>query len=530
MNDMKHLLAKKIKSVPAVILIVCLLITGLFAGHISILHCQAELRDDSKYYEVEGTLYQENTDSVSMGNATIEHLYIEETREGERFLRISVKPVETLGMTGYLAYLNYFEDGDETTHPATEPIRASSLMDYDQVYDSYNDPSSGSDAKVKGKLYPRVLSIPINMDKSLYWVQIYVPVMEGISQGSGSQYARLQLDYSTMKEVNQSVVEKAEEYKAQTSDKKQESSSDNKTTEKKKEKKKVSSKGKSKLNIKTLSDGTYYVSATMLKTDKKTSSMASKAIEDVVTLKVKNGKYRIYLTFQGMSVGTSKGYLGKLSYYTNSYSQKGSVLSGQVKPAKIKSYQEDEKGKKLSDSYGSNYPKIVTFPLIKKAITNKGYVPLQVFVPVMESISKGSGTQAVYLKLDYSTLSKKKSKVETPKETKESKEETNEDTKDASLVKGTSLSASSSLSLLESEEEETSSLEGEEEELAGEDFQAEELSVSDEESQENTQQSTADEDKEPPLRKYALPGGIIILACILWGVIGILRNRKYRSL
>ena len=35
-----------------------------------------------------------------------------------------------------------------------------------------------------------------------------------------------------------------------------------------------------------------------------------------------------------------------------------------------------------------------------------GYVPLQVFVPIMDSISKGSGTQPVFLHLDWSTLKK----------------------------------------------------------------------------------------------------------------------------
>ena len=33
-----------------------------------------------------------------------------------------------------------------------------------------------------------------------------------------------------------------------------------------------------------------------------------------------------------------------------------------------------------------------------------GYVPLQVFVPIMDAISPGSGTQAVYLKLDLNSI------------------------------------------------------------------------------------------------------------------------------
>ena len=43
--------------------------------------------------------------------------------------------------------------------------------------------------------------------------------------------------------------------------------------------------------------------------------------------------------------------------------------------------------------------------MIKSALNN-GYVPLQVFVPIMDAISPGSGTQAMYLKLDLNSIKK----------------------------------------------------------------------------------------------------------------------------
>ena len=49
--------------------------------------------------------------------------------------------------------------------------------------------------------------------------------------------------------------------------------------------------------------------------------------------------------------------------------------------------------------------------MIKRA-KNDGYVPLQVFVSIMDAISPGSGTQAVYLKLDLSSLKQAKSTSE----------------------------------------------------------------------------------------------------------------------
>ena len=49
--------------------------------------------------------------------------------------------------------------------------------------------------------------------------------------------------------------------------------------------------------------------------------------------------------------------------------------------------------------------------MISKA-KNDGYVPLQVFVPIMDAISPGSGTQAVYLKLDLNSINAVKNSKE----------------------------------------------------------------------------------------------------------------------
>ncbi len=40
-----------------------------------------------------------------------------------------------------------------------------------------------------------------------------------------------------------------------------------------------------------------------------------------------------------------------------------------------------------------------------------GLVPLQVFVPIMDAISKGSGLQTVFMRLDWASLTTEKAKV-----------------------------------------------------------------------------------------------------------------------
>ena len=110
------------------------------------------------------------------------------------------------------------------------------------------------------------------------------------------------------------------------------------------------------------------------------------------------------MIFKGLNISSSYGYLSKIKYFTNTYKiDQYKVPTGSLKNVTVDSYQKDTKGKKVRDSYGSNYPDQVTFPLISKA-KNDGYVPLQVFVPIMDAISPGSGTQAVYLKLDLNSI------------------------------------------------------------------------------------------------------------------------------
>ena len=48
------------------------------------------------------------------------------------------------------------------------------------------------------------------------------------------------------------------------------------------------------------------------------------------------------------------------------------------------------------------YPEMIRLKLVDKAAGE--YVPLHVFVPIMEAISEGTGSQAVLMKLDWSLL------------------------------------------------------------------------------------------------------------------------------
>ena len=160
------------------------------------------------------------------------------------------------------------------------------------------------------------------------------------------------------------------------------------------------------LDINNLKDGIYSVTGKMVKTDKSTASMSDEAINHTIRLTVKDGSISVTLDFKGLTINGQQGYLGTLKYFQEGYTtDSNNSPQGNVADVTVESVQQDSSGAVICDSLGSNYPDVVTFPLIKEA-KNDGFVPLQVFVPIMDSISKGTGTQSVYLKLDFSTLKK----------------------------------------------------------------------------------------------------------------------------
>ena len=162
--------------------------------------------------------------------------------------------------------------------------------------------------------------------------------------------------------------------------------------------------GNDSLDINSLKDGVYSVTGSMVKIDKATASMSNEAINHTLKLTVKDGKYYLTIDFKGIAISSQYGYLSKLQYFLTGYTMdQYGAPQGSLNDVTVDSYQKNADGTLVSDSYGTDYPDLVTFELIPEALKD-GYVPLQVFVPIMEAISTGTGTQPVFLKLDLSTV------------------------------------------------------------------------------------------------------------------------------
>ena len=160
------------------------------------------------------------------------------------------------------------------------------------------------------------------------------------------------------------------------------------------------------LDYKNLPDGVYSLNINMVKVDKKTASMSDGAVNHIVKLTVKDGKYYITVNFKGLSIGPDFGYLKELKYYLTGYTldQYGNPI-GTLADTVIEGYQKNTDGTLVSDRYGTDYPNALTFEMIPEALED-GYVPLQVFVPIMEAIAEGNGDQNVFMKLDWSSLAR----------------------------------------------------------------------------------------------------------------------------
>lgn len=322
--------------------------------------------------EIPSDWKEDSADGASMGDGALNHNISVTVKDGKATLNLEfVRMTYTLfgeASSGYLKNLNYFPGytGDALPEDQT-PVAAK--------VDSYWEDGNGNRISDEfGTDYPRNLEIPLDeAGQQVVWVQVYVPIMESIgkssgSDGMGTQYAKIVLDWNG------------------------DTGNSNKDSE--------------TLDPSNLSDGIYKVDGTMVKVDKKTYSMSNDAIVHHIKLEVKNGTYYVTMDFRGLTVGQRLGYLSTLKYFKTGYTLNSfGQPEGDLGDVTVDSYQTYTDGSRVSDQYGTDYPDQVTFELIPEAKSD-GYVPLQVFVPIMEAISSGTGTQPVFLKLDWSSIKK----------------------------------------------------------------------------------------------------------------------------
>ena len=167
-------------------------------------------------------------------------------------------------------------------------------------------------------------------------------------------------------------------------------------------------------DIKNLPDGEYKITAEAINfSNGKNPSMAASGLDNEKTkLIVKNGQYSVSVTFKPIEFNRQFGYLGDLKYYNGDKTHKN----------RFEIDDSEFKDTTIVESYGTNdtdnfvktykekfpnrtvYPKTFIYSVDKNKIDSKNMLETytQVFVPVMESMTAGSGTQNMILKFDLS--------------------------------------------------------------------------------------------------------------------------------
>lgn len=222
---------------------------------------------DDGVYSISGKLWHASQDQPSMGNAALSQP-MKIVKTGDKMvLRITLQPISSGAWKGYLYGFTYYPDAvDEKMVPEGKKAESAEVLQYYENYDAFNQPGTGKDETVRGKKYPHTIQIPITQDRTQIWTRIYVPVMESLSKGSGEQFAKLILDWSTLTKTEETAVQK-------TAAPTQKPRATKKPKTVKKQKKNIKkSKQSAKKNVQNVEDGTHRISDEMKKADRKTKS------------------------------------------------------------------------------------------------------------------------------------------------------------------------------------------------------------------------------------------------------------------
>ena len=179
-------------------------------------------------------------------------------------------------------------------------------------------------------------------------------------------------------------------------------------------------------DVKNLPDGTYDIKSVGEKKNVKALTFSQEGRESMATVEldtekaklvVKNWQYSINISFKPITFGGLTGYLGDLKYYDGdkTHANRSEIKDSDFKDTTIiENYSKNEKDA-FSDVYKKKFPRRTVYPKTLSYNVDKNKIDVnneletftQVFVPVMESIFPGAGTQRMILKYDLSSLTTK---------------------------------------------------------------------------------------------------------------------------
>lgn len=135
--------------------------------------------------------------------------------------------------------------------------------------------------------------------------------------------------------------------------------------------------------------------------DAKGASMADAALNHEMLLVVKDGKATLQVEFLQHKfnvMGEEKtGYLKDIRYHLN-FTDDEFPKDKNTKDAEILQYWEEENGERITDDYGTDYPKSLRMELGE---LGQKAVWIEMYIPIMDSIMSGAGTQRGKIVIDW---------------------------------------------------------------------------------------------------------------------------------
>lgn len=133
-------------------------------------------------YEVSLRMWNASADKASSMDNAIEKTGYVVVKDGQAKLYMTLLPLGNF-YAGTLSYVA--SNGDKI------PVQV--ITEY-PVVDDYNNPDTGKDEVMKGKLYPKLISLPIVLGEEYTLMEIYVPAMGE----AGTQPVRIKMDYKSI--------------------------------------------------------------------------------------------------------------------------------------------------------------------------------------------------------------------------------------------------------------------------------------------------------------------------------------------
>lgn len=172
---------------------------------------KAESTIENGVYTIPASLWHITNNNASMGNGALHQTGKLVIEDGQATLYLYMLQFSMGGLTGNLMELNLLDNIvlDGNNYPQSYDLINGTAVSTYAIKDPYNA-SDSTDPVSAGKLYPKVIGIPVTTNKEYIFAQVYIPVMGSL--GFGNQLCRIKLDYAGIEKMSDEQLQEWSAY------------------------------------------------------------------------------------------------------------------------------------------------------------------------------------------------------------------------------------------------------------------------------------------------------------------------------